>query len=118
MDNEPIWEELNATEETAIGEDQLTVDVFQTEHEIIIQSTVAGATSEDIDISLAKDMVTIKGTRSNSEKVSPDAYAHRELHWGPFSRSIILPVDINIDQSRAVIKNGLLTIKLSKLKSA
>lgn len=96
-------------------EGQLTVDVFQTENMVVIQSTVAGATSENIDISLAKDMVTIKGRRHNTEALTSATYDHRELHWGPFSRSIILPVEVNVDRARAVIKNGLLTIKLPKL---
>lgn len=96
-------------------EGQLTVDVFQTTHEVVIQSTVAGATSENIDIFLAKDMVTIRGQRANHENTAQVAYDHRELHWGPFSRSVILPVDVDIDRAKAVIKNGLLTIKLPKL---
>lgn len=96
-------------------EGQLTVDVFQTNEEVVIQSTVAGTTSENIDISLAKDTVTIKGRRQNTETVPFEAYDHRELHWGPFSRSIILPVEVDVDRARAVIKNGLLTIKLPKL---
>lgn len=119
METEPTLEELNNLEEIPSAEEgQLTVDVFQTEHEVVIQSTVAGATSEDIDISLAKDMVTIKGQRNNTETVPLSAYDHRELHWGSFSRSIILPVEVDVDQSRAIIKNGLLTIKLPKLRSA
>ncbi len=96
-------------------EGQLTVDVFQTEQDVVIQSTVAGATSENIDISLAKDVVTIKGHRHNTEPISNVAYDHRELHWGPFSRSIILPVEVDVEKAKAVIKNGLLTIKLPKL---
>lgn len=96
-------------------EGQLTVDVFQTEHEVIIQSTVAGVDSQDIDISLAKNMVTIKGRRSNTEMATTTSYDHRELYWGAFSRSIILPLDVDVDKARAAIKNGLLTIKLPKL---
>lgn len=96
-------------------EGQLTVDVFQTDQEIVIQSTVAGATSENIDIFLAKDIVTIRGQRANHENIAQAAYDHQELYWGPFSRSIILPIDVDIDRAKAVIKNGLLTIKLPKL---
>lgn len=96
-------------------EGQLTVDVLQTEHEVIIQSTVAGVSSEDLDISLAKNMVTIKGKRHNKEIAAPAAYDHQELYWGSFSRSIILPLDVDVEKARAVIKNGLLTIKLPKL---
>lgn len=96
-------------------EGHLTVDVFQSGDDIIIQSTIAGADPNDIDISITKDMVTIKGNRASETKVRSSDYFHRELYWGLFSRSIILPVDIDPDKSRASMKNGVLTIKLPKL---
>src|SRR3989344_8993263 len=92
-------------------EGQLTVDVFQTEHEVVIQSTGAGVDSQGIDISLAKNMVTIKGRRHNTQIATLTGYDHQELYWGAFSRSIILPLDVDVEKARAVIKNGLLTIK-------
>ena len=93
---------------------QLTVDIFQTDLEIIIQSTIAGADPNNIDVSITKDMVTIKGEREPTENVDPSDYYHQEIYWGPFSRSIILPVDINPDSSKASMKNGVLTIRLPK----
>lgn len=98
------------------NEGQLTVDVFQTDEEIIIQSPIAGATSEDIDISVTQDMVTIKGKRGQEENAKPSQYFHQELYWGPFSRSVILPVDVDADGAKAAVKNGLLTIRLPKLE--
>ncbi len=91
------------------------MDVYQNENEIIVQSAVAGAKGEDIDIAIAKDAVTIKGFRARMEKNDLHDYLHQEMHWGEFSRSVILPADINVDQARASIKNGLLTIRLPKL---
>lgn len=97
-------------------EGQLTVDVFQDDDHIIIQSTIAGVTAEDLDIAITNDMVTIKGQRQSEERVSPSNYFYQELYWGPFSRSIILPVDIDADNAKASMKNGILTIKLPKLE--
>jgi HSP20 family protein len=96
-------------------EGQLTVDVYQTEDDIVIKSTIAGVTAEDLDISLTNDMVTIKGVRNPDEKVRQSDYYYRELYWGPFSRSIILPEEIDADNAKASIKNGILTIRLPKL---
>jgi HSP20 family protein len=95
-------------------EGQLTVDVFQTDEEIIIQSAIAGAKPEDVDISVTNDMVTIRGKRMPNEEFDVDEYFHRELYWGPFSRSIILPSEIDSDKSKASIKNGVLTIRLPR----
>ena len=94
---------------------QLTVDVYQTENDIVVQSTIAGIDQNEIDISLTNDMVTIKGRRTPPEKIKHLDYFYRELFWGPFSRSIILPEDVDSDNAKASMKNGLLTIRLPKL---
>jgi len=94
---------------------QLTVDVYQTEDDIVIQSTIAGVDQNDIDISVTNDMVTIRGKRTMPEKIKSSDYFYRELFWGPFSRSIILPEDVDSDNAKASMKNGLLTIRLPKL---
>lgn len=94
---------------------QLTVDVYQTEDDIVVQSTIAGVDQNDIDISVTNDMVTIKGKRATPEKIKSSDYYYQELFWGPFSRSIILPEDVDSDNAKASIKNGLLTIRLPKL---
>ncbi len=97
------------------SEGQLTKDVFQAEDEVVIQSTIAGVSDKDLDISVTNDMVTIKGSRTPEQKVRPSDYYYQELYWGPFSRSIILPVDIDADSAKASMKNGILTIRLPKL---
>ena len=97
------------------SEGQLTIDVFQNEDEIIVQSTIAGVSDKDLDISVTNDMVTIKGSRMPEIKIKPSDYYYQELYWGPFSRSIILPVDIDADSAKASMKNGILTIKLPKI---
>ena len=100
----------------SVNEGQLTVDVFQDDNEIIIQAIIGGVSNDNIDVSIAKDMVTIKGRRQKTEKVRQSDYFHQELYWGSFSRSIILPVDIDVDKARASIKNGLLSIRLPIIK--
>ena len=97
-------------------EGHLTVDVYQTEDEIVIRSTIAGAHIEDIDIQVTKDMVTIKGMRKAEENVSAEGYYHRELYWGAFSRAVILPVDVEPEGAKASYKNGILTVRLPKLE--
>ena len=76
---------------------------------------MAGVSEKDLDISVTNDMVTIKGSRMPEQKVRSSDYYYQELYWGPFSRSIILPVDIDADSAKASMKNGILTIRLPKL---
>ncbi|MAF20850.1 MAG: hypothetical protein CMI55_04200 [Parcubacteria group bacterium] len=98
------------------SEGQLTIDVYQTSNEVVIKSTIAGVSPEDIDITMTNDMITIKGTRQKDEDVKEEDYYYQECYWGPFSRSIILPVDVEVDQAQASMKNGILTIKLPKIE--
>lgn len=95
-------------------EGQLSLDVYQTESDVVIKSTVAGITSDDIDITITNDMLTVKGARSRDEEVRAEDYYYQECYWGPFSRSVILPADVEADLIKATLKNGILTIRLPK----
>ena len=64
--------------------------------------------------SITNDMITIKGIRHKDESVPQENYYYQELYWGPFSCSVILPIDVDADRARASIKNGILTIRLPK----
>lgn len=99
-------------------EGQLTVDVFQDAEHIIIQSTIAGVAPEDLDVSITNDMVTIRGERRRTFNIRPEDYFYQECYWGAFSRSIILPVEIDADAAEAKIKNGVLTIRIPKATTA
>ncbi len=105
----------NEDEDVLAGEGQLMVDVYQTPTEIVIKSAVAGVKPEDIDISIVNDMITIKGKRELDETVRGDAYFYQECYWGSFSRSIILPIEIDADRVSATLKNGILTVRLPKI---
>ena len=98
------------------SEGQLTIDVYQTPSEIVIKSTIAGVNHEDIDISITNDMVTIKGKREKDEDTQEEDYYYQECYWGPFSRSVILPVDVEAERAAASMKNGILTIRLPKVE--
>ena len=95
-------------------EGQLSIDVYQTPADIVIKSTIAGVKPENLDIAITNDMVTIRGRRDTDVELNKGDYFYQECYWGSFSRSIILPVDVQTDKSLATLKNGVLTIKLPK----
>lgn len=99
-------------------EAELAVDVFQTASEIIVQTFVAGVKNEDLELSIARDMITIKGKREESRSIDEDDYFVKELYWGRFTRTILLPQEVEPDEAEAVEKHGLLTIKLQKVDKA
>jgi len=96
------------------SEGQLTIDVYQTDNDIVIKSTIAGVKPEDLDVTINSDMVSIRGERRNEEMVREENYYYQECYWGGFSRSVILPVDVIADKAEASMKNGILTIRLPK----
>ena len=97
-------------------EGQLVVDVYQTDDEVVIQSAIAGIRPEDLDISIEKDVVTIRGKREKTfEKREPN-YFYQECYWGAFSREIILPVEVDGKRAQATMKSGILTIRMPKIE--
>ena len=95
-------------------EGELTVDIYDKGDAIVIQSTVAGVKPEDLDVSITNDSVTIRGRREQHEEVREDHYYYKELFWGTFSRSVILPEEIDEDAAEASLKHGLLVLHLPK----
>ena len=101
-------------EETENEEGELTVDIYDKGDSIVIQSTVAGVSPEDLDVSITNDSVAIRGSRERKEEVDEKDFFYKELFWGNFTRSIILPEEIEEDAAEATLKHGLLTIHLPK----
>ena len=109
-------EEQSAEAESPAEEGQLTIDVYQTPEEMVIKSTIAGVRQEDLDITIAADMVTIQGNRKKDESIPAEDYYYQELYWGQFSRSVILPQEIDTESAKAALKDGVLTIRLPKFE--
>lgn len=106
------WEEEPAA---APQDGELPVDMYQTEDAIVIRALVAGVSPAELDISITRDMVTVRGVREEYQEAHDDGYFHRELFWGSFSRTLLLPEEVAIDEAEAQEKHGLLEIKLPKL---
>lgn len=93
-------------------EGQLSVDVFRDGKELVIRSTIAGVTPDQLDIAVHDDLLTIRGERKLEQEINEDDWFYRECYWGTFSRSIILPMDVYAEQTQATVKNGLLEIRV------
>jgi HSP20 family protein len=108
LKSESKWEEEEMDAE-------LTVDLYQTPSDIIVQTMVAGVQPDSLSINITRDMITIRGKREENKSISKDNYFVQELYWGSFSRSISLPEEIDPEEAEAIEKHGLLIIKLPKL---
>lgn len=106
-------EKWSAKQEDSAGE--LAVDVYQTPDAIVVKALIAGVHPNSVDISLTRETVTVSGSRSDEKEVEEDNYFQRELYWGSFSRTIILPEEIDVDAAEASEKHGVLVLRLPKI---
>jgi HSP20 family molecular chaperone IbpA len=105
----PLAEEV----EEPAGE--LAVDVYQTSTHIVIKAMIAGVKPDDLDVSITRDMVTIRGKRERHTEGTAGDFFFQELYWGAFSRTIVLPQEVEIEEAEASEKHGLLVVRLPKL---
>lgn len=95
-------------------EGELAIDVYQTETDVVIQSAIAGVKPENLDIAIERDILTIRGSREKPFEETGD-YFTQECYWGPFSREVVMPVEVDPERVEATMKEGILTIKIPKL---
>lgn len=94
---------------------ELAVDVYQTPTHVVVKALVGGVVPINIDISLTREMLIIRGTREDEREVEESGYFQKELYWGSFSRTILLPEEVDVDQAEAYEKHGILVIRLPKV---
>ena len=97
-----------------VAEGQLSVDIFETEDAIVVQSAIAGVSAEDLDIFVNSDMVTVRGRRERDTRATSATMHYEECFWGAFSRTVVLPSHVRPSEAQAELKNGVLTVTLPK----
>ena len=104
------WEEDDAVP------GQLAVDVYETREKLVVKARTAGVNKHDLDVSIADNTLSIRGTLSAGNEEDVENYFVQECYWGEFSRSIALPVPVKEDEIEALLKDGVLTISFTKVK--
>ncbi len=95
-------------------EGKLSVDIFQSTDEMTIVSPIAGVKKEDVKVSIQGDVLTIRGERRKIKEDIASMQIVNELFWGVFSRSIVLPDNIDRQGIAATCKDHLLIITIPK----
>jgi HSP20 family molecular chaperone IbpA len=105
---------IEAEEKWLEAEGELAIDVYQTENEVVIQSAIAGVKPENLDIAIERDILTIRGNRERPFEESGD-YFTQECYWGPFSREVVMPVEVDPERVEAMMRDGILTVRIPKM---
>ncbi len=106
----------NEWEEDEAIPGQLAVDVYETKEKLIVKARTAGVNKNDLDVSIADNTLSVRGTLSAGSDEGVENYFVQECYWGEFSRSIALPVPVKEEEIEAVLKDGVLTISFTKVK--
>lgn len=96
----------------------IPVDVYRLREKLIVLAPIAGITIEEINVTITDDVLTIKGNRRHPDSISKQDYFSQECFWGEFSRTIVLPVNVDTKEVAAFYKRGVLRIELPILEEA
>ena len=95
----------------------LAVDVYETNEDVVVKSTVPGVKAEDLDITVVGDTLTIKGEFKEEEGIEEQNYVRRERRSGSFCRSVSLPVVVDAENATAEFEDGVLTLSIPKAEA-
>jgi HSP20 family protein len=115
--NETVIEEtisVETDEHDEPEEAQLAVDVYETGDSLVVKTMTAGVKKEDLQITVTRESLTIRGRRENDTRGYQHHYHQQELFWGSFTRTVDLPLEVDIEQATASEHHGLVTVKLPK----
>jgi HSP20 family protein len=99
---------------TFFGGEGLAVDMYETDDVVVVEATVPGVKPEEIDVTVAANVLAIGGERKEEKKEERAFYIHRERSYGRFHRSVTLPTEVDVDKARAEFEHGILTLTLPK----
>lgn len=94
------------------------IDMYDRQNELVLKAELPGVSKEDIDITITKDAVVLKGQVMRDEDVKDEQYFVRERVFGGFSRTLALPTEVESERASASFKNGVLEIVLPKKEEA
>ena len=94
------------------------VDIFETEHELVVKVDLPDIDPKDLDIRVENNILSIRGERKFEKKVSEDKYLRVERAYGSFSRSFSLANTVNSEAIQADYQNGVLTLTVPKREEA
>ena len=90
------------------------IDLYQTDADVVIKAALPGMKSDDVQISITGDVLTLKGEYRQENEDKKATYHIREQRYGTFERSILLPTEVQTEKAKAEFENGILTISLPK----
>ena len=103
--------------DTGLQSNMPHMDVIDRDEDLLIRAELPGVNKNDIDISIASDnTLTIKGSCHSEEKEEKGDFLRHEVSSGTFTRTMMLPCEVNSEEASTSFKDGLLEMTLPKLE--
>jgi HSP20 family protein len=99
----------------SVPEGELAIDVFVTDEAVVVRAPVAGVDPAQLSVSLHNDLITIRGSREEKFVNRNARFVVQECHWGAFSRSVVLPVEVEAGKTESVLEDGVLYVTLPRM---
>ena len=110
----PRWEEFPGLLEHKVP----SLDIVDRKKDVVVRAEIPGIDKENLDVSIVDRKLTIKGSSRKEEKEEGDDYFRQEIRSGAFSRSVLLPADVNAAKAKATFKDGVLELNLPKVRAS
>jgi len=94
----------------------LAVDVSSDEQGITVQTALPGFKEDEVNIDVRGNVLNITAETKTEREGEQQNWHIREMRYGKFARSVMLPEDVNIDKAEANLQDGILTVQLPKKK--
>ncbi|MCL5062760.1 MAG: Hsp20/alpha crystallin family protein [Nitrospirae bacterium] len=94
------------------------IEMYDRKNEIVVKAELPGVAKEDIDLTITKDSLTLKGETKKEEEIKEENYYAAEISYGSFTRTIALPAEVDSEKAKASFKNGVLEVVLPKREEA
>jgi len=101
-------------DDLSMGSWNPNVDIYDEDDKLVIKAELPGLDKKDVSVDVKDRILTLKGERKNEHEVKEERYFRREMSYGRFERSFVLPADVDPDKIKADFKDGLLTIEVPK----
>ncbi len=108
-----VWEARGEVDVRGVA-----ADVYETDDAVVVEMAVPGIEPDNVEIQISGDTLTVSGETKQEEAKKERNYHLRQIRYGKFSQSLVLPVRVKGEDAEANFKNGMLRITIPKAEEA
>lgn len=108
---------LSTQDERWLNQEGMALDMYQTADEIVVKAALPGVKAQDLNVSVADQVLTIRGQVNEEKAKEKSTYHIRERRIGNYVRAVQLPAPVVADKAKAELQDGILVLTLPKAEN-